>query len=84
MSWTGDDYSIKTTEGVPVLRVRGTVMSMTGRTEVCNNNGEHLFTVRKELFSILKNYYAEDPSGSKFLTCDGEWSCMNSPGLFGI
>lgn len=75
MSWTGDDYHIKTTEGASVLRVRGTVMSMSGRTQVLDNQGQHLFTVRRELFSLFANYYAENPQGSKFLTVDGHFSC---------
>ena len=76
MSWTGDDYHVKSTDGSSVLRVRGTVMSLSDRTEVLDNQGQPLFTVRRQLFSLLKNYYAEDPSGNKFLTVDGEFSCM--------
>ncbi|MCJ1402046.1 hypothetical protein MMC11_005265 [Xylographa trunciseda] len=74
MSFTGNDYHIKTTEGASVLIVRGTAMSISDRTEVLDNQGQHLFTVRRQLFSFLKNYYAEDPNGNKFLTVDGEFS----------
>ncbi|MCJ1392381.1 hypothetical protein MMC18_005248 [Xylographa bjoerkii] len=74
MSFTGDDYHIKSTDGASVLRVRGTVMSLSDRTEVLDNQGQLLFTVRRQIFSLLKNYYAEDPNGNKFLTVDGEFS----------
>ncbi|MCJ1471544.1 hypothetical protein MMC13_000184 [Lambiella insularis] len=84
MSWTGDDYHIKTTDGASVLRVRGTVMSMSGRTEVLDNQGHPLFTVRKEIFSFLKNYYAESPQGSKFLTVDGEFSLGRNKATIGF
>jgi len=74
MSFTGNDYHVKSTEGASVLRVRGTAMSISDRTEVLDNQGQHLFTVRRQLFSFLNNFYAEDPNGNKFLTVDGEFS----------
>ncbi|MCJ1381888.1 hypothetical protein MMC17_005000 [Xylographa soralifera] len=74
MSFTGNDYHIKSTEGASILRVRGNAMSLSERSEVLDNQGQLLFTVRRRLFSFLKDYYAEDPSGNKFLTVDGEFS----------
>ena len=75
MSFTGNDYHIKSTEGASILRVRGNAMSLSERSEVLDNQGLLLFTVRRRLLSFLKDYYAEDPSGNKFLTVDGEFSC---------
>ncbi|MCJ1282818.1 hypothetical protein MMC26_002144 [Xylographa opegraphella] len=74
MSFTGNDYHIKSTEGASILRVRGNAMSLSERSEVSDNQGQLLFTVRRRLLSFLKDYYAEDPSGNKFLAVDGEFS----------
>ncbi|MCJ1247682.1 hypothetical protein MMC30_004897 [Trapelia coarctata] len=74
MSWSGDDYTIKNVEGTPFLKIKGVSFSMSSRCEVLDNEGQPLFTVRKELFSFLPTFYAEDPQGNRFLDVSGEFS----------
>lgn len=76
LSLTGDDFHIKTVDGAEVLRVKGVFASLSGRKEVMDPQGNHLFTIRAEHFSIPKSYYCENPQGQKFLTVEGKWSCM--------
>ena len=67
MSLSGDSFSIETYPGKqPVLQVKGEAISLSGRKAVSDMAGNHLFTIRKEHFSIPKSYYAEDPQGKKF------------------
>ncbi|KAI9801091.1 MAG: hypothetical protein M1833_002959 [Piccolia ochrophora] len=73
LSISGDDFHIKDAgTGQSVLIVRGRVMSMSGRKEVSDPQGNPLFTIRKELMSFLGNYYLEDPSGKRFLDVKGK------------
>ena len=82
MSWTGDDFHIKDTNGMLVFRALGKVMSMSGRTEISDAQGNHLFAIRKELFSIPRSFYAEAPNGDRFLNVDGKWSCKYHTNLY--
>lgn len=79
MSFSGDDVHIKdASNGMSVLRVRGKTMSMSSRKEVSDAQGHHLFTIRKELLTILSSYYCEDPAGNRFLDVQGKWSCKST------
>ena len=40
--------------------------------------GNALFQIRKQTFSIPSTYYAEDPNGNKFLEVQGKWSFGSS------
>jgi LURP-one-related len=74
LSLTGDDFHIKTVDGVDILRVKGVVASLSGRKKVSDPQGNLLFSIRAEHFSIPKSYYLENPQGQKFLTVEGKWS----------
>ena len=73
--WTGNDYSIKTMQVTPLFMVQGQTMCISHRTEVADAQGQPLFTVRRELFSFLSNYYAGRSPWNKFLSVDGDFSC---------
>ena len=75
MSWSGHDFEVKTLDGHPVLKVQGKAMSLSGRKEVMDMQGQHLFTIRNRQFSWNKSFYVEDPSGQEFMTVDGHHSC---------
>lgn len=76
-SWSGNDHSVKTMEGIPILKIQGVTLSMSSRCEVTNTEDQPLFTVRKELFSFIPSFYAEDPEGNRFLDVSGEFSCTS-------
>jgi hypothetical protein len=75
-----DDFHVKNaaTEQ-PVFRILGHVLSLSERKDVHDAQGNHLFSIRKQLFSIPSSYYAQDPSGNRFLSVDGKWSCSSAP-----
>lgn len=49
---------------------------MSSRCEVVDTEGRPLFTVRKELFSSLPEFCAEDPKGNKFFGVPVGFSCQ--------
>lgn len=74
-SLSGDSFDVKTAEGQNVLRVQGTVFSLSGRKHVTDMQDNALFTIRKELLSIPASFYLEDPHGQKVVTIEGKFSC---------
>ncbi|KAL1629005.1 hypothetical protein SLS54_001697 [Diplodia seriata] len=75
MSLSGDSFSIKTVDGRAIIQVKGEYFSLSGRKHVMDMQGNVLFTIRKEHFSIPTCYYAEDPSGRRLLEVQSKWSC---------
>lgn len=69
------DAVIKDINGNPVFHVVGKAFSMSARKEVTDMQGNALFTIRKELFSIPPSFYCEAPNGQRFLDVNGKWSC---------
>ena len=85
MSLSGDSFYIETVpDKKPLLQVQGDALSLSGRKRCFNTRGDHLFTIRKELFSIPRSYYAEDPEGTRFFDIEGKFSLKGSKavGLF--
>lgn len=81
MSLSGDSFSIKTLAGRDILQVKGQTLSLSGRKMVMDMQGNHLFTIRKELFSWHKTYYAEDPQGKRFFDVVGKFSFGGSKSI---
>lgn len=66
MSLSGDSFDIKLANGQPVLQVRGSSLSLSGRKSVYDTAGTHLFDIVKEHLHIHTTFAAEDPKGNKF------------------
>ncbi|KAL1647989.1 hypothetical protein SLS58_002313 [Diplodia intermedia] len=81
MSLSGDSFSIKTVDGRAILQVKGEYFSLSGRKHVMDMQGNVLFTIRKEHFSIPTCYYAEDPSGKRLLEVQSKWSFGSSKAI---
>jgi hypothetical protein len=65
MSLSGDSFDIKTIDGRPLFQIKGEVFSLSGRKNVMDMSGNHLFTIRKKHLKLLSTYYAEDPQGKE-------------------
>ncbi|EOD45603.1 putative duf567 domain protein [Neofusicoccum parvum] len=78
MSLSGDSFSVKTVDGRAILQVKGEYFSLSGRKHVMDMQGNVLFTIRKEHFSIPACYYAEDPSGRRILEVKSKFSFLSS------
>lgn len=61
-SLSGDSFDITTLEKVPVFKVQGKKLSLSGRKIFCDQQGNELFHIQKKHLAIHSTYYAEDPS----------------------
>jgi uncharacterized protein YxjI len=75
LSLSGDSFSIKLANGTPILQVEGKVMSISGKKKVCDMQGKHLFTIKKEHFHIHATYVVEGPAGEKLLEVKSSFQC---------
>ncbi|KAK0629506.1 tubby C-terminal-like domain-containing protein [Bombardia bombarda] len=79
MSLSGDSFEIKLQNGQPILRVQGSVMSLSGRKSVYDMNGTHLFDIVKELFHLIHTtYVVEDPRKKKLLEVKSSFALFGS------
>ncbi|KAM0344001.1 hypothetical protein ACHAPU_007903 [Fusarium lateritium] len=78
MSLTGDSFDIKLANGQPILKVEGKVMSISGRKKVFDMNGNHLFSIVKELLHIHATYVVEDPQGVKIMEVKNSFKLIGS------
>ncbi|KAH7239041.1 tubby C-terminal-like domain-containing protein [Fusarium tricinctum] len=78
MSLTGDSFDIKLANGQPILKVEGKVMSISGRKKVFDMNGNHLFSIVKELLHIHATYAVEDPNGVKIMEVKNSFKLIGS------
>jgi uncharacterized protein YxjI len=53
--------------GAPVFVLSGKGRSASARKDVHDVEGRHLFTIRRELFTLLSRYYAVSAAGERFL-----------------
>lgn len=67
LSLTGDDFHIKLANGMPILRVEGKVMSISGRKKLFDEQGNHLFDIVKEHFHLHTTFAVEDAKGQKIM-----------------
>jgi len=77
LSWSGEDIYINDINGVPVFRLAGKVMSISKRKSFSDAAGNLLFTLRQEIFSIMRHYYAEGPQDERFLEVKGKFSVLH-------
>lgn len=67
LSLSGDSFDISLANGQPILRVTGSAMSISGRKSVTDMQGQHLFDIRKEPFSISTKFYLADRNDNKIM-----------------
>jgi len=78
LSLADDSFTVKTIDGREILQVKGENLSLSHRKRVCNMQGTHLFTIRKEVMHFPASFYAEDPSGNRIFEVKGKLSLGTS------
>lgn len=63
LSLSGDDFTVKTTTGNPVLRVDGKAFSLSQQKQFFSPTNQHLFTLKHHHFTMFKSTYLESPEG---------------------
>ncbi|KAI8936661.1 hypothetical protein NX059_007058 [Plenodomus lindquistii] len=78
LSLTGDSFSIKTTSGVPLLKVEGKMLSISGRKKVTDMSGVHLFSIVKEHLHIHATFKVEGPKGETIMMVKNSFKLIGS------
>ncbi|KAJ6552058.1 tubby C-terminal-like domain-containing protein [Mycena vulgaris] len=78
MSLSGDSFSVKTTDGRPILQVKGEAFSLSGRKHVMDMQGTVLFDIRKKHLAFPALYYGEDPAGNHIFEVKSKWTIGSS------
>lgn len=74
VSLSGDSFTVKMVNGQPLFQVQGNAFSLSGRKEVMDMQGKHLFTIRKKHLALHTTYYAEDALGNEIFEVVGKFS----------
>ncbi|KAL2827114.1 tubby C-terminal-like domain-containing protein [Aspergillus pseudoustus] len=78
LSLSGDSFEIKLENGMPVLKVVGSVLSFSGRKRVEDMNGNHLYDLRKEHLHLHTTYVMEGPNGNKMCEVRSSYKIIGS------
>ncbi|KAF4420236.1 DUF567 domain [Fusarium acutatum] len=77
-SFTGDDFEVRHVNGQPILKVKGKVMSVSGRKMVYDMRGNHLFSIVREHFHFHTTYAVEDPQRTKLVNVRSSFRLFGS------
>lgn len=77
LSLSGDSFDIRLGDGVPILKVTGTLLSVSGRKKVEDMDRNHLFDIRKEHMHVHTTYVLEDPDGNKICEVRSSHKCKH-------
>lgn len=69
-----DSFYITNAQGQPVLNVRGSHMTVSGRKSVFDLNGNHLYDMVKQHLTLHTTFVAED-GGGEFLHIQSNLQC---------
>lgn len=72
-SVSDDAFTVRTVDGRDVLKITADTLSLSARKRVHDPSGNHLFTLRQEIFSIPKSFFAESPTGNKIFEVEGKF-----------
>ncbi|CAK4033717.1 Hypothetical predicted protein [Lecanosticta acicola] len=76
-SLSGDDFTVTTIQGMEVCKCKGKVMSLHGKKQFTDMQGNELFTVKKKTLALFKTFEGESPNGHNF-TVKGHFSLGSS------
>ncbi|WPH01144.1 LURP-one-related [Acrodontium crateriforme] len=65
-SLSGDDFTVKTTEGMTVCQCHGKLLSVRDKKKFTDAAGNELFTLKNKTFAISKSFHGESPNGHGF------------------
>lgn len=65
-SLSGDDFTVKTAEGMEVCRCKGKVLSVRDKKQFTDVNGKLIFSLGNKMLSIHKSFHAESKEGYDF------------------
>ncbi|CAI4218836.1 unnamed protein product [Parascedosporium putredinis] len=63
MSLSGDSFDIRLASGMPLLKVKGNLLSLSGRKDVTDVLGNHMFTISKRVLSLHATFAVTNSQG---------------------
>jgi uncharacterized protein YxjI len=63
LSLSGDSFDIRLANGMPLLKVKGSVLSLSGRKDVTDMLGNHMFTISKKILSLHATFAVTNSTG---------------------
>jgi len=63
MSLSGDSFDIRLASGMPLLQVKGNLLSLSGRKDVTDVLGNHMFTISKRVLSLHATFAVTNSQG---------------------
>ncbi|KAK4897510.1 hypothetical protein LTR17_005286 [Elasticomyces elasticus] len=76
-SLSGDDFTVRTVDGMDVCKCKGKVVSMRDSKKFTDVNGTELFTLKNKMLSIHKSFVGNSPTGHDF-EVKGHFKLMGS------
>ncbi|EPS35622.1 hypothetical protein H072_10989 [Dactylellina haptotyla CBS 200.50] len=77
-SFSGDSFDIMTVDKVPVFKVQGKKLSLSGRKIFADQQGNELFHLRKEHLTLHSTYYGEDSNEKALFEVKSKFSIGSS------
>lgn len=67
MSLSGDTFTIKTADGIDVLKCQGKTFSVHGKKTFTDMSGRELFVLEKQLFKLSMSFRGVSEEGHNFV-----------------
>jgi uncharacterized protein YxjI len=65
-SLTGDDFIVQTTDGLPVCKVKGKLISLHAKKVFTDMGGQEIFELKNKTLALFKSFVATSPVGHDF------------------
>ncbi|KAK3669973.1 hypothetical protein LTR78_010145 [Recurvomyces mirabilis] len=77
-SLSGDDFTIRTVDGLDVCTCHGKMVSARDRKKFTDMAGNDLFTLKNKMLSISKSFHGESPHGQHDFEVKGHFKLIGS------
>lgn len=77
-SLSGDDFTVRTAEGLDVCKVKGKTFSIRDQKKFTDMEGNELFTLSNKMLAISKSFHGTSPHGGADFEVSGKFKLMGS------
>lgn len=77
-SLSGDDFHVKTAEGLEICRCKGKALSIRDKKKFTDTADNELFTLSNKMLALHKSFHGESPDGKADFEVKGKFKLMGS------
>jgi len=77
-SLSGDDFTVKTAEGLDICKVKGKAISLRDTKKFSDMQGHELFSLTNKMLAITKSFHGTSPDGKHDFEVAGKFKLMGS------